>query len=264
MRIMLMVAGAFLAGCGGDDADTADRAPIQLTDAATQPTADAGPDLPEECDTTAQDCNVAGYKCTIIATTPTDPETEFETECVPEGTVAESDSCLRTPPKGNASVGHDNCLSTFCSGVGFDSTVDVPMRRCRHFCDADGDCPVTGERCLSFDGTGPLEGFCLPSCAVLTAGECDPGFTCSLTVNNDNANWFGYCRTTGAGGHNTPCASDSECQADMNCFNIGTATTPNLRCLKLCDPANVCPAAPAATCEPFDGLPADTGACIPN
>jgi hypothetical protein len=247
-----------LVGCGGSDS-TPDRIIIGDTPDAGGETADAnvGPDavpFQEECNTTTQNClNPDTPKCTMIVVGDM-----VETECVEQtGTVAADEVCVRVS-EGNGGVGRDDCaIGLFCSGLGLppppSQGVPPPERRCREFCDSNLDC-VTSQKCLSLDGTGPVQGLCVPFCALF-GSDCDAvaaNMSCSLIGNNDGATAFGICRGNGTVPHGGACMSNLDCQPNMNCISDGT-------CAALCDNTHACPG--GTSCTPVSGVENGGGFC---
>ncbi len=244
-----------LSACGGDDGSAADRRIIEVIDAAALP--DMGPPADaslfmEECNTTTQNCqNPATPKCTFIVSGGA-----LETECLAEtGTVGESMTCLRTS-EGDPGVGHDDCaIGLWCSGVAL-PTGPPPVRACRKMCSSNGDCTIAGEECLSIDGSGPLAGFCLPTCTLFDTATCMANMSCSININIDNTNGMGLCRMNGTKVAGNPCAAHSECSPNMNCISDGAGGGI---CANLCDAAHACPAGEACTAVP--PLPNQGGFC---
>jgi hypothetical protein len=256
MRAWSLLTVGLLAAVGcGDDGGTAppDRLVIEIPDAGEVIEPDAGELPQEECNTTLQDCEAPETpKCTVII-----PAMTPETECLAlTGTIAQDEVCMRTQ-EGNGGVGHDDCdVGLFCSGLGL-PLGPPPVRRCRQFCDVNINCTSAGQRCVSLDGTGPLEGVCVPTCDLFST-SCDAvgaGMSCAITGNNDGTTALGMCRTNGAGAVGSACTLTTECGPNMNCLSNG-------QCAALCDSTHACPA--GSTCATQPGLANMGGFCAPD
>jgi hypothetical protein len=201
--------------------------------------------MPDACDLVRQNCGDPGFKCTWIVTDPNDPASPNETECLPVGDVALEASCTRTPDRGAASIGHDDCTAGgFCADVGlaFDP---APTGACRAFCESNADCPPR-QRCSGIDGLNPRAGLCLPECALASSTDqvCEAGWTCGPMTDIEGIA-TSRCRLLGQGVDGEACATHEDCGAEMVCAGKGGALTCNPLCAAPdapCDATRVCTA----------------------
>ena len=202
------------------------------------------------CDPVAQDCD-AGEKCRAVFYPRADGGEDAGTMCVPDGSVPEIGSCMRT----DGVAGDDDCAAgTYCAYFGLPRSTPQE-RRCLSFCAADGDCD-TGEVCLGL-ATTTLEGVCTPTCDPF-GDDCAVGTHCS-PLGSNHVGMMGsalVCNFIGTGGQGDTCVSAEACQAGMACPALDGGATRE--CRNMCNATHACPGGGA--CTDYDGV-ADVGFC---
>lgn len=138
--------------------------------------------------------------------------------CAPAGTVPEGGDC-------SAAL----CIpGVECVNAG-DGVTDVPM--CKRYCRNDTDCVGVGSLCI-INLTGTTESVCTSNCNVITQSGCPATAACSLYEETSTGRVLTDCAgPVGAGGQDSVCIDDTDCQAGFACIDTGLGFN---QCLHWC------------------------------
>lgn len=211
---------------GGDDDDVMPDAAVIVfpPDASTSPDAVT---VPTNCNVSTQDCNVEGYKCSVVLA-----NNMLDVTCVEvEGMKPEGEQCFRMPDNNTTGVGHDDCdVGLYCTGR-MQAPGNPPIRYCRKLCTAQSQCAgMTSDTCM---GLGDI-GVCLPTCTMWNDATCPAGTWCAFsgdvsgTMNVD----AGECFEADVNAIGMPCGAEEGgcvagaiCLSDNVCHQLCTTLT---------------------------------------
>ena len=185
----------------------------------------------QRCDLLGQDC-AAGEKCRVVFFNDAAGTQRAGTDCAPDGSVPEGDSCVRA-----SGAGDDDCAAGgYCAYWGLPQS--TPQERtCHAFCTEDGECDA-GEICL---GVGAIEvsGNCAATCEPF-GDDCVAGTHCSpiASVHDGERSIELICNFIGTGGEGSPCTFSTDCVADMACIFL--AADGASQCRPMCDAMHPC------------------------
>jgi hypothetical protein len=196
------------------DAGTADQAASMDSTALADSAADGPPILadagaPEgggvgsSCDPLGSDC-MSGLKCQYAPSTATG-------SCQVDGTVLPDEPCTKTGSVDDCKGGA-YCVFGYCSVL----------------CAGDSYC-LGAEACTGSPGLG----FCLPTCTPGSTGECDPGLSCTNSVDWDGSTVLAVCAKPGSVPTGSACTHSNDCVAGDGCANAGGGS--GYLCYVLCD-----------------------------
>ncbi|MBX7194576.1 MAG: hypothetical protein K1X94_21145 [Sandaracinaceae bacterium] len=209
------------------------------------------------CDVVAGECG-ADQRCQVVA--GADPVDRF-TACVPAGTLAEGEPCMRAGGR----IGADECgPGLTCTNLG---QLDLTVRTCTRLCETSSDCEA-GESCWVFTAA-PHAGVCRATCTVL-GDDCPAGFTCqpelawaAMSTLSDVPVVTPACVKTGTGALGVTCTDQLDCGPDMACFFDLAHPETGGTCRPLCDVDHACPAGEHCQARGYTN-PHGYGGCIPD